>query len=183
MTCYANWRDSSCRALLGSRGINGRGRYGNLSHLRRGALWRFTTRWRGLTPRAGYRPKIVLHFNFDDESVIALDWKSEQQTCKNVWMFHAHNFKHRHVEATPFSTRIYMHECTVTLNLVRLQKRSGRLNVNTLPSPSPRANHSPSPKPRPIRSPSRSPIPSPIPSHSPSPSPTPGPRKFNCERA
>ena len=21
MTCYANWRDSSCRALLGSRGI------------------------------------------------------------------------------------------------------------------------------------------------------------------
>ena len=74
---------------------------------------------------------------------------------------------------------------TVTLNLVRLQKRSGRLNVNTLlsPSPSPRANHSPSPranhspKPRPIRSTSHSPSPSP------NPTPSPSLRKFNCERA
>ena len=60
-------------------------------------------------------------------------------------------------------TRSSVSSGPVALNLVRLQKRSGRLNVNTLPSPSPGANHSPSPKPRPICSPSL--------------------RKFNCERA
>ena len=69
----------------------------------------------------------------------------------------------------PFFMQLYMrcfrgshacHACPVTLNLARLQKRSGRLSVNTLPSPSP------SPKHRPIPSPSQSPSPSPSPSPS-----------------
>ena len=97
------------------------------------------------------------------------------RTCNNLWF---HRFTKKLIcKACPgirvVCEHAHLNSCpSAPLNLVRLQKRSGRLNVNTLPSPSPspRANHSPIPKPRPIPIPS--PSQSPSHSHSPSPSPS-----------
>ena len=82
-----------------------------------------------------------------DSVTFNLSVASESDVC-SLTLFGLFLFIHNPSVSLCFNLYTYV-LYLVTLSLVRLQKWSGRLNVNTLPSPnpSPRANHSPSPKP------------------------------------